>query len=166
MKRTAARLALGITLAAASGAAGAAHWTEREGTFLADWDVTGTVHIIEMGDMGVMAAGGHTGTVTIQSSEGPVRAFETDCIAFADEQSSGSRCVWTDPLGDQLFVSIQGTGLAGMGRSRGTFVGGTGRYEGIQGNFNFDWNYNVSGGQDATFDGYTLQMRGNYSKPR
>lgn len=157
---------LGIALAVSCTAAGAAHWTGREGTFVADWNVTGTVHIIEMGDMGVMAAGGHTGTVTIQTSEGPVRAFETDCIAFADELSSGSRCVWTDPLGDQIFVSIEGTGLAGMGPSRGTFVGGNGRYEAIQGGFNYDWNYNVSGGQDASFDGYTLEMRGNYMSAR
>lgn len=164
--RSAGRWLLGIALAASFTVAGAAHWTEREGTFEGYWDVSGTVHIIEMGDLGVAAAGGHTGTVTIQSSEGPVRAFETDCVSFAEEQASGGRCVWTDPMGDLIFVTLQGTGLAGLGSTRGTFMGGTGHYEGIEGSFAFDWNYNVSSGKDATFNGYTLAMQGNYRKPR
>lgn len=157
---------LGIVLSATCGAAIASHWTERQGQFDAYWNVSGTVHIIELGDFGISAAGGYTGTVTIQSDEGLVRAFETDCVAFADEGSSGGRCLWTGPLGDQVYVQIQGAGLAGFGRSRGTFVGGTGKYEGIQGGFSFEWNYSVSGDQDATFDGHTLEMSGNYKKPR
>lgn len=155
---------LGLTLAASGTFATASHWTERQGTFNAYWAVSGTVHILEF-NSGVAAAGGHTGTVTIQTSEGPVRAFETDCVAFADDETSRGRCVWTGPLGDLVYVELKGTGLAGFGRTRGTFVGGTGKYDGIEGGFSFEWNYNVSRGQDATFDGYTLEMQGNYRKP-
>ncbi len=155
---------LGLALAASGSFANASHWTERQGTFTAYWAVSGTVHILEF-NSGVAAAGGHTGTVTIQTSEGPVRAFETDCVAFADDETSRGRCVWTGPLGDLVYVELRGTGLAGFGRTRGTFVGGTGKYDGIEGGFSFEWNYNVSRGQDATFDGYTLEMQGNYRKP-
>ncbi len=156
---------LGLALAASGTFATASHWTERQGTFSAYWAVSGTVHLIDFKDSGVTAAGSHTGTVTIQTSEGPVRAFETDCVAFADDESSHGRCVWTGPLGDLVYVELKGTGLAGFGRTRGTFVGGTGKYDGIEGGFSFEWNYNVSRGQDATFDGYTLEMQGNYRKP-
>ncbi len=156
---------IALALAASSSVAVASHWSERKGTFSAYWAVSGTVHIIDFGDSGVAAAGGHTGTVTIQTNEGPVRAFETDCVAFADDNDSRGRCVWTGPLGDLVYVELKGTGLAGFGRTRGTFVGGTGKYDGIEGGFSFEWNYNVSRGQDATFDGYTLEMQGNYRKP-
>lgn len=156
---------LGLALAASGTLATASHWTERQGTFIAYWAVSGTVHLIDFKDSGVAAAGGHTGTVTIQTSEGPVRAFETDCVVFADDENSHGRCVWTGPLGDLVYVELKGTGLAGFGRTRGTFVGGTGKYDGIEGGFVFEWNYNVSRGQDATFDGYTLEMQGNYRKP-
>jgi len=154
-----------LMLGASGGLVAGSHWTERNGTFTAYWAVSGEVHIIEFDNSGVVAAGSHTGTVTLNTSEGPVRAFETDCVAYADDASSHGRCVWTGPLGDLIYVELKGTGLAGFGRTRGTFVGGTGKYDGIQGGFSFEWNYNVSRGQDATFDGYTLEMQGNYRKP-
>ena len=103
--------------------------------------------------------------MTVQSDQGPIRAFETDCVAFADDEMSLGRCVWTGPLGDLVFVELRGTGLAGFGATRGKFVGGTGKYQGVEGGFQFDWNYSVSSGQDATFDGYSLEMRGHYRKP-
>lgn len=154
-----------LALCASGALAAASHWTERKGTFIAYWAVSGDVHIIEFDNSEVAAAGSHTGMVTINTSEGPVRAFETDCVVFADDDSSHGRCVWTGPLGDLVYVELKGTGLAGFGRTRGTFVGGTGKYDGIEGGFVFEWNYNVSRGQDATFDGYTLEMQGNYRKP-
>ena len=156
---------IALALAASSTVAVASTWTERKGTFFADWDVSGTVHLIEFENSGVVAGGGHTGIVMIHSSEGPVRAFDTDCVAYADDKRSHGRCVWTGPLGDLVYVELKGSGLAGFGRTRGTFVGGTGKYDGIEGGFSFEWNYNVSRGQDATFDGYTLEMQGNYRKP-
>ncbi len=154
-----------LALSSSSIVAASSYWTERKGTFVAYWAVSGKVHIIDFANSDVAAAGSHTGTVTINTSEGPVRAFETDCVAFTDNEKSHGRCVWTGPLGDLIYVELRGTGLAGFGRTRGTFVGGTGKYDGIEGGFSFEWNYSVSRGQDATFDGYTLEMQGNYRKP-
>jgi hypothetical protein len=143
----------------------AAQWTEPRGTFRAYWNVTGTVHLLDF-DGGTVAAGSHQGTVVLNTSQGTVPAFETDCVAFRDDRTGGlGRCVWKGPLGDLVYVEIESSGPAGFGRARGRFVKGTGEYEGIQGGFSFEWNYSVSRGRDATFDGHTLEMTGNYNLP-
>ena len=142
-----------------------AQWTEREGTFNAYWTVSGNIHILEfLGS--TAAAGGHEGNVVLNTSEGSVPGFDTDCVAFTDERIGGiGRCVWTGSMGDQIFVELKSSGPAGFGLTKGTFVGGTGRYDGIQGGFQFEWNYSVSRGKDATFDGHTLRMSGRYRLP-
>ena len=141
-----------------------ASWTEPQGTFEAYWSVSGTIHILELQDGELGAAGGHTGTIVVQTNQGTVPSFETDCIAFADPEGSVGRCVWTSTFGDLIYVNLKGSGTAGFGATRGTFVGGTGKFQGIQGGFQFEWNYNVSSGKDATLDGYTMRMTGRYRR--
>ncbi len=85
---------------------------------------------------------------------------------FAEDRTGGTgRCVWTGATGDRVFVELKSSGPAGFGAVRGTFIGGDGRYEGIQGGFNFEWNYSVSGRKDTTLDGYTTRMAGRYDIP-
>jgi len=166
MKRIIGLLAVVIWLVA-GGPAYAAWPEERAGAFDAYWAMSGTVHTVEVTGRGMAAAGGLTGTVTVQTSEGPVPSFETDCVIFADDKSGGTgRCVWTGTSGDQVFVELRSSGPVGSGHARGSFTGGTGRFEGIDGQFTFEWNYSVRGGSDASLDGATLAMRGRYRLPR
>ena len=148
-------------------AAGASSWTQRQGTFEGYWSVSGTVHILRFMDSSTVASGRLEGNVTFHSSEGPIGTLQTECVAFADDRTGSlGRCVWTGPLGDHIYVELKGSGPAGFGPTRGTFIGGTGKFEGIQGNFAYEWNYSVSGrDEDASLDGYSIQMRGNYLLP-
>ena len=142
-----------------------AQWSEAEGTFRGYWNVTGSVNILDFNGATV-AAGGHEGQVVLNTSQGSVPAFETDCVSFTDERTGGiGRCIWTGPMGDRVFVETKSSGPAGFGRVQGTFVGGTGEYEGVEGGFSFEWNYSVSRGRDASFDGHTLEMSGRYRLP-
>jgi len=142
-----------------------AQWPEEDaGTFEGFWAMSGTVHILELPDRGgLVVGGGLTGTVTVQTSQGAVPSFETECVVFADTRSKGvGRCVWTATNGDQALVDLESDGQPGSGRVRGTFSGGTGRFETLSGRFQFEWNYSVSGGKDATLDGSSYVMRGQY----
>ena len=145
-----------------------AQWPEEDaGTFEGFWAMSGTVHIIELPDRGLVAGGGLTGTVTVQTSQGAVPSFETDCVVFADTRDKGvGRCVWTATSGDLVLVDLESDGPAGSGRVRGVFSGGTGRFESLSGRFNFEWNFTVDHGKDAQLDGSTYVMRGQYRLKR
>lgn len=168
LRRAAIRLSVAALTAAIAAAVPAfAQWPEEDsGTFDAYWALSGTVHILELPDGALAAAGGLTGTVTVQTSQGPIPSFETECVFFSDGSGGEGRCVWTGTSGDQILVGLKSDGPAGMGRVRGELTGGTGRFEGISGRFEFEWNYQVSGGKDASLDGNTLTMRGRYRLPR
>ncbi len=140
-----------------------ADWPENEGTLDAYWSVSGTVHILEREGEISAAAGRLTGTATIRTSQGPIPSFETDCVFFSTaRKGGGGQCVWTGATGDQIYVDLSSQGPAGFGRARGVFAGGTGRFEGLTGSFEFEWNYSVGPGTDALLDGHSVQMRGRY----
>lgn len=145
-----------------------ATWPEaRAGAFDAYWAVSGTVHTVEITGHGMAAAGGLTGTLTVQTTEGARPSFETDCVIFADDRTGGTgRCVWTATSGDQVFVELRSSGPVGSGRARGSFTGGTGRFVRIEGQFDFEWNYSVRGRGEASLDGATMAMQGRYRMPR
>ncbi len=140
-----------------------AQWPEEDsGSFTGYWAMSGTVHILELPDGGLASAGGLTGSVTVQTSQGPVPSFETDCVIFADTRGGTGRCVWTATSGDLVLVELQSDGPAGSGRARGTFSGGTGRFASLSGRFQFEWSYAVDGGKDAELSGNTVSMSGLY----
>jgi len=140
-----------------------AQWPQDEGTFTGFWTVSGSVHVLERGDRVVATAGRLTGKVVGNTSQGAIPAFDTDCVVFSDTRERGiARCVWTGATGDQIYVDVTSDGPAGFGRARGEFAGGTGRYDGMSGSFQFEWNYSLGRGADATLDGHTLQMSGRY----
>lgn len=143
--------------------AGASDLKVTSGSFNASWSADGTVYVMEYKDSIPVAAGRITGTLVMQTSQGAFPSFETECIAFADGESVGlGRCVWTNSAGDQVFVELKSSGVAGFGPTRGRLVGGTGRFEGIAGGFSLEWNYSVRGWEDARLTGHTIRMNGNF----
>ncbi len=55
-----------------------------------------------------------------------------------------------------------------MGTSReakGTVVGGTGRYAGIEGGFELDWLFVDSALDDTRFKGYVTKLTGSWKRP-
>ncbi len=162
-----ASAALLVLIPASSGLGPArADWTNKSGTFEAYWNHSGTVRILDYIDETVAAAGSLTGNVIIQTNTGGFPGFDTECVVFADDRTGGlGRCIWTGATGDRVFVELKSPGPAGFGAVRGTFIGGDGRYEGIKGGFNFEWNYSVSGRGDTTLDGYTIRLAGRYEIP-
>src|SRR4030095_4573580 len=87
----------------------AAQWPqEDEGTFEGFWAMSGTMHVLELPDREMVGGGGLTGTITVQTSQGPVPSFETDCVVFSDTRSKGvGRCVWTATTGDLVLVDLE-----------------------------------------------------------
>ena len=63
-------------------------------------------------------------------------------IALVDSDTGlEGRSVWTDENGDQVFSELKGEGTAAKNRIAGTILGGTGRYAGVTGSYEFSWQF-------------------------
>ncbi len=69
------------------------------------------------------------------------------------------RCVWTDERGDKVYSELKGEFLATGNRIAGTFLGGTGRYADLTGEYSFQWRY-VVGSEDGGVSGRSVDLKG------
>jgi hypothetical protein len=69
------------------------------------------------------------------------------------------RASWTDERGDQVFSELRGGGPAKGSHVTGTFIGGTGRYAGATGTYEFTWEY-VLAAEDGTVQGRAVGLKG------
>ena len=70
------------------------------------------------------------------------------------------RCVWTDERGDMVLQRVEGRMRSEAGTiSSGTFVGGTGRYAGVTGEYTFQWQYVVDA-EDGAVSGRVVDLKG------
>jgi len=115
----------------------------KEGTFEGNWDVEGTTESMEIDD-GQISIYRVEGPVEItNSSSGLAREFSSRCVGVSDEETGGiGRCVWVDSAGESLFLELSGEIIGPMGTTReavGIVIGGTGKYAGLQGEFEADF---------------------------
>jgi len=73
------------------------------------------------------------------------------------------RAVWTDQNGDQIFSEIHGEGTSAGNHLWGTFIGGTGRYAGATGEYEFAWQY-VLETEDGTVQGRAVGLAGRITR--
>ena len=69
------------------------------------------------------------------------------------------RCVWTDERGDKVYSELKGEFVATGNHIVGTFLGGTGRYAGVTGEYSFQWQFIVES-EDGTVSGRAVDLKG------
>ena len=69
------------------------------------------------------------------------------------------RSVWTDERGDQVFSELKGEGTAAKNRITGTLLGGTGRYAGVTGSYEFSWQFVIEA-EDGSIQGRAVGLKG------
>jgi hypothetical protein len=69
------------------------------------------------------------------------------------------RAVWTDERGDQAYSELRGEGTATGNRIVGTFLGGTGRFDGVTGTYEFSWRF-VLESEDGSVQGQSVGLKG------
>jgi hypothetical protein len=102
-----------------------------------------------------------SGAVTITTGAGLSRGFRGEVIGFDDAAGFvAGRVVWTDDKNDHIFSVVTGDRLAETGRGiRGTITGGTGRYAGMTGDYQFHWQYLVTA-DGSLISGRAVDLRG------
>jgi len=162
---TCRRVALALALAAAAcgpvaeppkSVSAPDEWHEFEGS----WNATGTRHMIPLGADRRASIIDLSGTMLLAGAERPGVGFRADVIALVDSATGlVGRSVWTDEHGDQVWSEIKGEGTAAQNHIAGTILGGTGRYVGATGDYEFSWQFVIEA-EDGSIQGRTVGLKG------
>ena len=139
-----------------AGKADAGGWYEFGGS----WSSTGKRHRIPFGPDRYAALLDLSGSLLLAGPARPGVGFGAEAIVLADSATGVvGRSVWTDQNGDRVYSEIRGDGTRPGDRITGTIVGGTGRYAGATGAYEFTWQF-VLEAEDGTVAGRTQGLAG------
>ena len=148
--------ACGPTTEPSAPAPGSGDWREFQGS----WNATGTRHAIPLGADRRATVVDLSGTMLLAGAGRPGVGFRSEVIALTDSATGlVGRGVWTDERGDQVYSEIKGEGTAARNRFEGTILGGTGRYAGATGTYQFSWQF-VLEAEDGSIQGRAVDIKG------
>jgi len=140
----------------AAGAASAEGWHEFSGS----WTAAGRRKLLQLGPQRRVTLVDVSGSLLLHGPTRPAVGFHGEALTFADDLTGMlGRAVWTDEHGDQAFSELQGRRDGERLLISGTFVGGTGRYAGATGGYDFEWHYLLES-DDGRVQGRTLGLAG------
>jgi hypothetical protein len=100
------------------------------------------------------------GSLVLSGRARPGVGFESEAIVFNDSATGMvGRAVWTDEKGEHLYSELQGSGTASNNKITGNFVGGTGRYTGVTGTYDFSWRF-VLADEEGNVQGQSMGLKG------
>ncbi len=131
-------------------------WHQFQGT----WTAAGNRNSIPLGEGRRASIAELEGSLVLSGSSRPAVGFRSEAVVFNDTATGISgRAVWTDERGDQVFSELSGTGTATGNKIVGNFLGGTGRYSGASGNYEFSWRF-VLEAEDGSVQGQSMGLNG------
>lgn len=135
---------------------GTSGWHEFQGT----WTATGSRNVIRLeGDRRASIAN-FNGSLMLSGPSRPNVGFRAEAIVFNDSATGMvGRAIWTDEHGDRAFSELQGSGTRADNKIVGTFIGGTGRYAGATGGYEFAWRF-VLESEDGNMQGESVGLKG------
>lgn len=141
---------------AAQSSSGTSGWHEFQGT----WTAAGSRNVIRLeGDRRASIAN-FNGSLMLSGPSRPNVGFRAEAIVFNDSATGMvGRAIWTDEHGDQAFSELQGSGTRADDKIVGTFIGGTGRYAGATGSYEFAWRF-VLESEDGNMQGESVGLKG------
>ena len=110
------------------------------GTFTGTWSATGNRQTMKLESGHQAMIFRLTGSLLLAGKQRLRRGFKADVIGFSDNKSGmQGRSVWTDDRGDKVFSELHGAGRVPGELIEGRFLGGTGRYATVSGEYTFKW---------------------------
>jgi len=131
-------------------------WHEFEGT----WTAAGSRYTMRLGGDRRASIANLNGSLLLAGPSRPAVGFRAEAIVLNDSVTGMiGRAVWTDERADQVYSELRGEGTATSNRIVGTFLGGTGRYAGATGTYEFSWRF-VLESEDGSVQGQSLGLKG------
>ena len=110
--------------------------------FHGDWSATGTRQELAMGPGRTAVIMRLSGWLVLDLREGLGRGFRCETISFFDgRERAVGESVWTDERGDQVFSDFEAKRFGAGSLVTGTITGGTGRYAGLTGRYEYTWQF-------------------------
>jgi len=129
-------------------------------TFEGMWTAAGTRRTLRLGPDDRAAIFELTGLLLLTGAERPAVGFRAQAIGFSDSRAGmQGRCAWTDERGDVVYSELKGQAVGSGNRITGTFLGGTGRYANVTGDYTFRWQY-VIDTEDREVSGRVVDFKG------
>ena len=109
-------------------------------SFTGTWSTTGNRRTMGLGQGREATLFSFTGSLLLFNPQRLHRGFKADVLGL-DDSGSGlmARSTWTDERGDKVYSELQRNGTGGDKTILGRFIGGTGRYAGVTGEYTFTW---------------------------
>ena len=131
-------------------------WRTFEGT----WSASGTRQTLNLDLNHRASIFDLTGSLLLIGDQRLGVGFQAQAIGFTDSLAGmQGRCVWTDEHGDKVYSELNGEFVATGNHIVGTFLGGTGRYAGVIGEYSFQWRFIVES-EDGTVSGRVVDLKG------
>jgi hypothetical protein len=131
-------------------------WREFEGS----WNAAGSRRTIPLGADRRGSISDLRGTMLLAGPGRPGVGFRSEVIALSDSATGlVGRSVWTNEHGDQVFSELKGEGTAARNHIAGTILGGTGRYAGVTGTYEFSWHFVIEA-EDGSIQGSAAGLKG------
>jgi hypothetical protein len=132
------------------------------GEFEGSWNAAGSRRTIPLGADRRGSIIDLRGSMLLAGPGRPGVGFRADVIALVDSETGLiGRGVWTDEKGDQVFSELKGEGTAAKNKMTGTILGGTGRYAGVTGSYEFSWQF-VLEAEDGSIQGNATGLKGRF----
>jgi hypothetical protein len=134
--------------------------SERWLNFAGDLSATGTKQALAAGRGREAKILYFSGSLLLTTHEGLARGFRCEVIGYdSGAGTTAGSAVWIDERGDQIFSEVTGESVQKGSHIRGTITGGTGRYEGLIGEYEFLWQYMILG-PEGTIQGRAVDLKG------
>ena len=160
---TAGGLALLVLGAACSGPPARTPEAPAEGGWLAftgSWTASGTRTTLDLDAHHWASIMNLNGSLLLAGANKPGVGFRAEMVGFADSVTGlVGRSVWTDEHGEMVYSELKGEVVGSGNHIVGTFVGGTGRYAGLTGDYTFQWQYVVDA-EDGAVSGRVVDLKG------
>ena len=131
-------------------------WHEFEGT----WTAAGSRYSMSLGTNRRASTANLNGSLLLAGPSSPAVGFRAEALVLNDSVTGMvGRAVWIDERGDQVYSELRGEGTATHNKIVGTFLGGTGRYAGATGTYEFSWRF-VLEAEDGSVQGQSIGLKG------
>jgi hypothetical protein len=131
-------------------------WHEFSGT----WTAAGNRKVIGLGGDRRASVADYSGSLMLYGTSRPALGFRAEAVVLNDSATGLiGRAVWTDEADNHVYSELRDEATPAGNRIVGTFVGGSGRYKGATGTYEFSWRFLLEA-EDGTVQGQSMGLSG------
>jgi hypothetical protein len=131
-------------------------WHEFSGT----WTAAGRRQDIGLGGDRRASVADYSGSLMLYGSSRPALGFRAEAVVLNDSATGLiGRAVWTDETDNHVYSELRSETTPAGNRIVGTIVGGSGRYKGATGTYEFSWRFLLES-EDGIVQGQSTRLGG------